>query len=127
VGKLLWVCAGGAVGSGARYLIAVWSAKSLGTTFPWGTLLVNLVGSFLLGALMHVGLTTSALSPNVRLALTTGAMGGFTTYSTFSYESLGYFQQSAWGLGALYLSATLVGGLVACFLGLAGARWLLGG
>lgn len=97
--RFFWICVGGAAGTGARYLLSGWALVTLGAAFPYGTLLVNLLGSFLLGALMHVGLTTQLLSPSLRLALTTGVMGGFTTYSTFNYETLKYFQDGAWLLG----------------------------
>ena len=86
--RLFWVCLGGAFGSGARYLLSGWVMEQLGPTFPCGTLAVNTIGSFLLGALMFLGIEAGALSPTVRLALTTGVMGGFTTYSTFSYETM---------------------------------------
>ena len=123
--RLLWVCLGGAMGSGARYLVAGWVLRALGPGFPYGTLAVNLLGSFMLAALMHVGLTTELMSPNVRLALTTGVMGGFTTYSTFSYETLRYFQEGAWAIGAVNVGVTVVACLLACLLGFASARWLL--
>ncbi len=78
--RLLWICLGGAVGSGARYLVSTWVLAALGPAFPWGTLAVNAIGSFLLGALMHVGLSTDLLSPTLRIALSTGVLGGFTTF-----------------------------------------------
>ena len=86
--RFLWICVGGAAGTGARYLLSGWALATLGASFPWGTLAVNVLGSFLLGLLMQVGITTSLLSPTLRLALTTGVMGGFTTYSTFNYETI---------------------------------------
>jgi CrcB protein len=101
--------------------------KWLGPAFPFGTLTVNVVGSFLLGAIMELGLAYGALSPGLRVVLATGVMGGFTTYSSFNYETLGYLQRGAWVLGAAYLLATCLGCLVAGALGLAFARWLAGG
>ncbi|HEY3355192.1 MAG TPA: fluoride efflux transporter CrcB [Polyangia bacterium] len=123
--RFLWICLGGAAGTGARYLLTVWTAAALGTRFPYGTLAVNLIGSFLIGVIMQVGLTTEVLSPTTRMALTTGIMGGFTTYSTFSYETVRYLQQGAWGLGALNILVTTAGCLIACVLGLAAGRWAL--
>src|SRR5262245_45608072 len=105
--RFLWICLGGAVGTGARYLIALGAPRVLGTAFPYGTLFVNVVGSFLLGALMHLGLATSLMSPTLRLVLTTGVMGGFTTYSTFNYETTEYLRQGAYGLAGLNVVATL--------------------
>jgi len=124
--KLLLVCLGGAIGSGARYLVALWAASALGITFPFGTLLVNLAGSLLLGVLMHVGTSTELLSSEMRLMLTTGVMGGFTTYSTFNYETTSYFREGAWALGALNIAVTVFGCLLAGFAGLALARTIFG-
>jgi len=124
--RLLWVCLGGAVGSGARYLVSGWVLKALGNSLPYGTFAVNFIGSFLLGLLMHIGLSTDALSPEVRLALTTGAMGGFTTYSTFSYETMMLIHEGAWGGAAINVTVTVVGCLAASFVGLFAGRWLVG-
>ncbi|MGA7615945.1 MAG: fluoride efflux transporter CrcB [Thermoanaerobaculia bacterium] len=124
--RFFWVCVGGAFGSGARYLIAGLALNALGPFFPWGTLIVNVVGSFLLAFLMVIGTETEVMSATLRLTLTTGAMGGFTTYSTFNYESLRYFQEGAWGLGLVNLIGTAVSCLVAGVLGFALARWIVG-
>lgn len=124
--NFLLVCLGSAVGGGARYLVSGWMLKSLGSAFPFGTLSVNLMGSFLLGGLMFAGTETTLLSPAVRIALTTGVMGGFTTYSTFSYETLRYLQDGAWGIALTNILSTVVGCLVACLLGWTGAKWLVG-
>lgn len=124
--RLFWICLGGAAGTGARYLLSGWLLAALGMAFPYGTLAANLIGSFLLGAIMHVALTTNWIAPTLRLALTTGIMGGFTTYSTFNYETLQYLRQEAWGLVAWNLGATVVGCLAAGMAGLALARWWIG-
>jgi CrcB protein len=124
--RLFLICLGGAVGTGARYLLSGWLLRSLGPSFPYGTLSVNVIGSFLLAVIMHVGLATSALSPTLRLVLGTGVMGGFTTYSTFNYETLQYLQEGAAGLAALNVLTTLVICLAAGSLGLVFARWLMG-
>jgi CrcB protein len=124
--RLLWVCLGSAVGGGARYLLSGWALKVLGAGFPYGTLAVNLIGSFLVGSLMYAGVEAAAISPTVRLALTTGVMGGFTTYSSFSFETMRYLQEGAWGIAVANVLVTVLGCLVACLAGWAGARWLLG-
>jgi len=124
--RFLLICLGGAIGTGARYLVAIETPRLLGTSFPYGTLIVNVVGSFLLGAVMHVGLTTAMMAPTVRLVLATGVMGGFTTYSTFNYETLEYLREGAFGIAALNVAVTLVVCLAAGALGLALARWLVG-
>ncbi len=97
-----------------------------GPAFPFGTLTVNVVGSFLLGAIMELGLGYGAIPPDLRVILATGVMGGFTTYSSFNYETLGFFQRGAWLLGSTYFLTTAIGCLVAGVLGTASARGLAG-
>ena len=125
--RLLWICLGGAFGTGARYLLSGWALEQFGSGFPYGTLAVNVIGSFLLAVLMYAGVDAGLLSPTVRLALTTGVMGGFTTYSTFSYETMRYLQDGVWWLALVNVAVTVVACLVACFLGWIGAQWALGG
>lgn len=124
--RFLLICLGGALGTGARYLIAIEAPRLLGTAFPYGTLTVNVVGSFLVGAVMHVGLTTNLLSPELRLMLTTGVLGGFTTYSTFNYETMEYLRQGDFSLAAVNVAVTVLLCLLAGALGLALAGWLVG-
>jgi CrcB protein len=97
-----------------------------GPAFPYGTLAVNLLGSFLLAGLMYAGVEKAVVSPTVRLALTVGVMGGFTTYSTFSYETMKQLQDGAWAMAITNVLVTVVGCLLACVLGWAGAKWLFG-
>ena len=127
VTRFVWICLGGALGTGARYLVALGTLRLRGPAFPWGTLAVNAVGSFLLGAVMHVGLTTQWLAPTLRVALTTGLLGGFTTYSTFNYETLQYLREGAAFLALLNVTATLCVCLLTGWLGLVAARALVGG
>jgi CrcB protein len=109
--QFLVVTLGGAIGSGARYLLGTFVQGAAGTAFPLGTLAVNVIGSFLICAIMHLGITANIISPTLRLLLTTGLMGGFTTYSAFDYETYRYTQQGAYALAALNVGLTLV----ACF------------
>jgi CrcB protein len=125
--RFFLVCLGGAIGSGARYWIAIAVPLALGASFPFATLIVNVLGSFLIGAIMHAGLSVKLVSPALRLFLTTGIMGGFTTYSTFNYETIEYLRAGALRLAAFNLAATMLLCLLAGALGLAFARWLLGG
>jgi len=125
--RFVLICLGGAVGTGARYLLTGWIAKLLGSAFPYGTLTVNVVGSFLIALVMTLAMEAALISPTTRLALTTGVMGGFTTYSAFAYESLTRLQHKAWFEAALYMGLTLGACLVACLLGVLLARqWLNG-
>ena len=125
--QLTWVCLGSALGGGARYLVSGWALRLWGAEFPYGTLTVNMLGSFLLSVLMFAGLDTSTLSPTLRLALTTGAMGGFTTYSTFSYESMRYLQEGAVSTALINIFVTVLGCLAASLLGWVVARSVLMG
>jgi CrcB protein len=121
------VALGGAIGSVARYWVGAVAAQLLGAGFPWGTLTVNVTGSFLIALIMHLALTGSAISLELRIFLTTGIMGGFTTYSSFNYETLALLNQRAYGLAGLNLAATVLGCLAAGVLGLAAGRALAGG
>lgn len=124
--RIFWICLGGAVGTAARYLMTGWLSRTLGAGFPYGTLAVNVLGSFLLGATMQAALQTESFPPTLRLALTTGVMGGFTTYSSFNYETLRLFQENAWFLGLVNLSVTVFACLTAGLLGMALGRLLAG-
>ena len=121
------VALGGALGSVARYGVGALAAQLLGPTFPWGTLLVNLTGSFLIALVMHLALTGTVISLEMRIFLTTGIMGGFTTYSSFNYETLALLNQRAYWLAGMNLAGTVLGCLVAGVLGLAAGRAVVGG
>lgn len=122
--RFLMVCLGGAFGTGARYLFGGWVQRALGTAFPYGTLIINLVGSFLLAVIMYLSLEVGLIPANARVVLATGVMGGFTTYSTFNYETLKLLQTGSVAIGALNLAGTVVGCLVAGVLGLVVAKAL---
>src|SRR6185437_564583 len=120
--RFLLVCLGGAAGTGARYLLGGWAQRAWGVGFPYGTLIINAVGSFLLVMVMYFSLERGALSADARVVLGTGVMGGFTTYSTFNYETFRLIQQGSFAVAGLYLAATVVGCLGAGALGLVLAR-----
>jgi CrcB protein len=124
--RFLAICLGGAVGTGARYLLSEWAASSFGTAFPWGTFLVNAIGSFLLAVIVYAGVEASVISPTMRMALGAGVMGGFTTYSAFSLETMLYLEGGSPGMAMLYVGATVVVGLGACMAGWAASRMLFG-
>lgn len=115
--RFLWVCLGGAIGTGARYLVTAWAAALFGPLFPWGTLAVNVTGSFLIGAIMEAALASAATPETVRLFLTAGVLGGLTTYSTFNYDTVRFVREGAWRLAGANFALTVA----ACFLaGVAG-------
>ena len=123
---MVWyVALGGAIGSVARYLVGLTVQSRSGLDFPVGTLLVNLTGCLLLGFLARYLLETSAVSPEVRALLTTGLCGGYTTFSTFSYETMTLIEDADWRRAALYVALSVFGALGATILGMAGARLLL--
>src|SRR4029079_6409290 len=115
--RFLLICLGGAFGTGARYLLGGWAQRALGTAFPWGTLIINALGSLLIVIIMHLGIQRGVIAPDLRVILTTGIMGGFTTYSTFNYETIRLFQDGALALGALNIAATVLVCLLAGGLG----------
>jgi CrcB protein len=123
--RFVWICLGGAVGTGARYLIASWAAQRLGSTFPYGTLIVNLSGCFAIAAVMHVALALG-WSPTARAAATIGFLGGLTTYSSFNYETTRLLEEGALRAAGANAALTILGGLAAGWLGLLCARQLIG-
>lgn len=124
--RYLLVAVGGALGSMARYFVGSLAPRLFGEGFPYGTLLVNLIGSFLISTVMAVSLNSTLIPVNVRIFLTTGIIGGFTTYSAFNYETLALLQQRLWLTGGLNMAATVLGCLVTGILGLALGRTLVG-
>lgn len=114
--RLLLIAFAGALGTLTRYGVTLWANRTFGQGLPYGTLIVNVVGCFLIAAIMHVALTTTHLPDTARLTLTVGFMGGLTTYSSFNYETtLLLREKTMTGLANLGLT------LVLCFVaGIAG-------
>jgi CrcB protein len=110
--RFLLICAGGAAGTGARYLLALWVTSKTGDGFPFGTLAVNVIGSFVMGFLFQLAIA-HPMTDTTKLALTTGILGGFTTYSAFNQETLRFFQLGAWTTGLANLGVTVVSCLAA--------------
>ena len=124
--RWFWIGLGGALGTLLRYGISLWAPRVFGPSFPAATLTVNLLGSFCIGAIMHVGMTTTMISETTRYALTTGVMGGLTTYSTFNYETVQLVRSGAWAIAALNCTVTFFGCLVAGVLGLVAGKAIAG-
>ena len=118
------VAAGGAVGSVSRYLVGVYAAQHLSATFPWGTLIVNVLGSFLIGLLATLADDIGVIGPEARVLLVVGVLGGFTTFSSFSLETLRLFESSELLHTALYVCGSLALSLLAATAGVALARGL---
>jgi CrcB protein len=118
------VATGGAVGSVARYLLQLAVARHFTTPFPLGTLLVNVLGCLLIGLFYALAEKGTISTPELRLLLTTGFCGGFTTFSTFSYETLTLLENGEYVLAALYVAGSVFLGLLATFAGVALVRAL---
>jgi CrcB protein len=121
------VCLAGALGTGARFGLSTGIGILLGTHFPYGTVVVNVLGSFLIAVVAYVSTAGDLITPTTRLVLTTGFLGGFTTYSAFNQETLVCLQQSLWARAIANVGVTLVACLAAGFAGVAFARRLVGG
>jgi CrcB protein len=124
--RILLIGIAGALGTLTRYGVGLWAGRTLGTGFPFGTLIVNLVGCFLIAGITHVALSTALISPTLRLTLTTGFMGGLTTYSSFNLETTQFLQSRAWHAAVINFGVTVSGCFVAGLLGLAAARRVFG-
>lgn len=114
---VLWVALGGAIGSVARHGVNLGSARLLGAGFPYGTLAVNVVGSFLMGFIMALLMRKFAGNDVARLFLATGVLGGFTTFSAFSLDVFNLVQRGDNGVATLYVLASVLFSIAAVFLG----------
>jgi CrcB protein len=123
---MLWyIAVGSALGGVSRYLVGGLIQRLLDTTFPAGTLVVNVTGSFLLGVFLRYAMDTPTLTPELRAFLTIGFCGGYTTFSTFSYESVALFEEGDWTRAAIYVTLSLVLSFLAMLLGFAAARGVI--
>ncbi len=121
---LLYIGVFGGLGCVMRYLASSWTYQLLGRNFPYGTLLVNVLGSFLLGLLLTFGIRGTYLTPEIRLGIAVGFMGGFTTFSTFSYETLRFLEDGNFLQAGINISLNIVLCLLFTFIGVAVARQL---
>lgn len=119
--SVLVVGVGSFLGGILRYLVSLWTQSKGWTSFPWATLIVNIVGCFLITFILTIAATVT-MRTNLRLFLTTGIMGGLTTYSTFDYETTRFFQDGAPMSAFANIGATLVACFIAGLLGIALAR-----
>lgn len=116
--SLVGIALGGALGALARYGLSGWIHGRMGAAFPWGTLGVNVLGSFLIG-LCFSYLQHTSLPPETREFVAIGLLGAFTTFSTFTWETAALLQDGEWSRAALYVGGSLVLGLAAVLAGLA--------
>jgi CrcB protein len=121
---MLMIALGAAVGANLRYALSLWAVRQWGVAFPYGTLLINVAGSFAIGVVMVLLTTRFTTSDTWRLLLVTGLLGGFTTFSSFSYESYMLLISGSWLGAGLNILASVGLGLVSVFLGVGIARLL---
>ena len=121
--NLLLVALGGAIGAGGRYLVGGWVLGHLGPGFPWGTFVVNVIGSLAIGLVLGLS-QQGTLSPGTSLFLAVGVLGGFTTFSAFSYETLQLLSSGAAGASLLNILGQFTASLAAVYLGFAAARMI---
>lgn len=122
---LIYVAIGSALGGVSRYLVGGLVHRLADTTFPIGTLLINVSGSFLLGAILRYAVETPTLTPEVRAFLTVGFCGGYTTFSTFSYETVALLKDGEWSRAGVYIAASVLLSVLGTMLGFVLARELI--
>jgi CrcB protein len=125
VTTILILAVGATVGAAARYYGSLWAVQQFGPNFPYGTLLINVIGSFVLGCFLTLAAARPAIGPEARLLVATGFCGSFTTFSTFSVEAYTLLLGGRYLSGALYLFGSMALGLLAVVLGVALARALV--
>ncbi|MCC6704122.1 MAG: fluoride efflux transporter CrcB [Thermomicrobiales bacterium] len=115
---------GGSIGAVARYGVIAWLGDADAAAFPWDTLAVNLLGSLLIGLFFRYwrSLPPDRRSELPRLFFVTGVLGGFTTFSTLSLDTVDLVRHAAWSTGLLYIAASLIGGLILAAIGYGAAR-----
>jgi len=123
VGVLL-VALGGAIGSVARYLVGGWFAVRFGSALPYGTFVINVTASFIIGFFLAFAQERVGVGPYWRLFIAVGFVGGYSTFSTFEYEGIRLLQSGEMLFGALYLIGSVVTGATAAVAGIALGSWI---
>jgi fluoride exporter len=121
--QLIAIGVGGAIGAMLRFIISGIAYNILGQNFPWGTLVVNMIGCFLIGFLAQL-FEEIAISPNLRVLILVGGLGAFTTFSTYALENVNLLRNSQFGIAFLNVLVSTVLGVVFVFLGMALANYL---
>lgn len=120
--KVLVVAIGGSIGAATRYLVSTWAAERFGSNFPYGTLIVNAVGCFIIGAFMVLVTERAIANPYWRLLVAVGFLGGLTTFSSFGYETLKLIEDAQLQWAAYNVLANFIIGFFATWLGMTIAR-----
>jgi len=122
--KYVMVGMGGFVGAITRFWVGVYIANRMGTRFPYGTFVINISGSFIIGLVITVLAERSSLSPNWRYLIPIGFVGAYTTFSTFEFETLRAIQDGQIAIGMLNVFGSVIAGFIAVWLGVITAKLL---
>jgi len=120
--KVLIIGAGGFIGANVRYWLGAWIDAQFGLRFPLGTFIINLTGSLLLGFIATIAIERALIDPRWRLAIAVGFIGAYTTFSTFTYESVKLLEAGSYGLAALNVLGSTLLGLLGATIGIAIGR-----
>ena len=118
----LWVGLGGFLGANARYALGTWIVQRAGPAFPWHTLLINVTGSLAIGAVLTLLTERLVADPAWRLFLVVGFLGGYTTFSSYTYEGLALMETGDWRGALWYVAGSNIVGLAAAYAGIVLAR-----
>lgn len=116
--KICWIGLGGFLGANARYWLGGWIAQRYGTLFPWGTFVVNISGSFILGLFVAVISERVIVPPYLRLLVAIGFVGAYTTFSTFEYETLALAERGSLFIALMNIVASVIAGFIAVWIGM---------
>jgi CrcB protein len=119
---VFWIGLGAVAGANARYGVSQVMANRVGTDFPYGTMLINVTGSLVIGVLLTLLTEQFLAAPHWRLLLVVGFLGSYTTFSSYTWETLSLVERGEWSPALLYVLGSNVAGLVACYAGIVLAR-----
>lgn len=125
--QYLWIGLGGFFGANARYITQQWAANIWGSGFPYGTMVANVTGSFIIAFFLTLASGRLPISPEMRLLVAVGFLGGFTTFSSFSFETFKLFEQSGWQAASINFVGNTTLGLLGVVAGIYLARMLQAG
>jgi fluoride exporter len=121
---ILVVSLGGILGANTRYLVSLYVAERLGSAFPYGTLLINVSGSLVIGFFLTLATERFSIDPLWRLFFATGFLGAYTTFSSYTFEAAQLIRDGAFGLAFLYLFGSVLAGMIGVFAGIVAAEQL---
>jgi CrcB protein len=120
----LVISVGGILGANARYLVTLYIAERLGTAFPYGTLIINVTGSLIIGFFLTLAIERFSIDPLWRLFFATGFLGAYTTFSSYTFEAAQLIRDGSYGLAFVYLFGSVLAGMIGVFAGIVAAEQL---